>query len=100
VDVRIILSQYEATGSWLEKLQSAGVDASKYVKIQTGVHNKGFIVDGTVVAVGSQNWSGDGVERNRDASLIIYHAGAANYFEGIFLHDWNTLAKQHLVKGA
>jgi hypothetical protein len=56
VDVRIILSQYEATGGWLEKLQSAGIDASKYVKIQNGVHNKGFIVDTTVVAVGSQNW--------------------------------------------
>ena len=100
VDVRIILSQYEATGSWLEKLQAAGIDASKCVKIQNGVHNKGFVVDGAVIALGSQNWSGDGVERNRDASLIIYHAGAANYFEGIFLHDWNTLAKQHLSKGA
>ncbi len=100
VDVRIILSQYEATGGWLEKLQAAGIDAAKLVRIQKGVHNKGFVVDGEVIALGSENWSGDGVERNRDASLIIYHAGAANYFEEIFLHDWTTLAKQKLSTGA
>jgi hypothetical protein len=97
LDVRIILSEYEATGGWLEKLQEAGIEAAKCVRIQHGVHNKGFVVDSKVVALWSQNWSGDGVERNRDASLIIFHEGAAKYFEGIFLHDWETLAKQHLT---
>ena len=95
LDVKIILSEYEATGGWLEKLQAAGLDMSK-VRIQNGVHNKGFVVDSKVVALGSQNWSGDGVLRNRDASLIIYHGGAAQYFEKIFVHDWTTLAKQKL----
>ncbi|MGA2609195.1 MAG: phospholipase D-like domain-containing protein [Terriglobia bacterium] len=95
LDARIILSEYEATGGWLEKLQAAGLDMSK-VRIQNGVHNKGFVIDSKVVALGSQNWSGDGVLRNRDASLIIYHQGAAQYFEKIFLHDWATLAKQKL----
>jgi len=96
LEVCIIMSEYEATGSWLEKLQDAGLDLSK-VKIQKGVHNKGFVVDSKVVALGSQNWSGDGVLRNRDASLIIYHDGAAQYFEKIFLHDWTTLAKHELT---
>lgn len=95
LDVRIILSEYEATGNWLEKLQEAGLEMSA-VRIQNGVHNKGFLVDSKVVALGSQNWSGDGVLRNRDASLIIYHQGAAQYFEKIFIHDWTTLAKQQL----
>ncbi len=95
LDVRIILSQYEATGGWLEKLQELGLDMSK-VRIQKGVHNKGFVVDAKIVALGSQNWSADGVLRNRDASLIIYHDGAAQYFEKIFTHDWTTLAKQKL----
>ena len=67
------------------------------VRIQQGVHNKGFIVDSAVVAIGSQNWSGDGVEKNRDASLIIYNAQAAMYFEQVFIHDWTFLAKQKLV---
>ena len=95
VNVRIILSEYEATGGWLEKLQEAGLGAS-IVRIQNGVHNKGFVVDSKVVALGSQNWSGDGVLRNRDASLIIYHEGAAQYFEQIFNYDWDNLAQQHL----
>jgi len=93
--VRIILSEYEATGGWLEKLQEAGLDTS-VVRIQNGVHNKGFVVDSKVVALGSQNWSGDGVLRNRDASLIIWHADAAQYFEQIFSYDWDTFAKQKL----
>lgn len=96
LDVKIILSEYAATGGWLEKLQAAGLDMSK-VRIQNGVHNKGFVIDSQVVALGSQNWSGDGVLRNRDASLIIYHPGAAQYFEKIFVHDWTTLAKQKLT---
>ena len=95
VQVRIILSEYEATGGWLEKPQEAGLDAS-VVRIQNGVHNKGFVVDSKVVALGSQNWSGDGVLRNRDASLIIWHDGAAQYFGQIFNYDWETFAKQHL----
>jgi phosphatidylserine/phosphatidylglycerophosphate/cardiolipin synthase-like enzyme len=96
LDVRIILSEYEATGGWMEKLQADGFDMSK-VRIQNGVHNKGFVVDSKVVALGSQNWSGDGVLRNRDASLIIYNPDAAQYFEKIFVHDWTTLAKQKLT---
>jgi PLD-like domain len=95
VQVRVILSEYEATGGWLEKLQEAGLDMS-VVRIQNGVHNKGFVVDSSVVAIGSQNWSGDGVLRNRDASLIIYYADAAQYYEQIFSYDWLTFAKQHL----
>ncbi len=100
LDVKIILSQWEATASWLELLQSAGIDVSSYVRIQHGVHNKGFVIDGRVVALGSQNWSGDGVELNRDATLIIYHSDVAAYFSEIFLSDWSTLAERRLSTGA
>jgi hypothetical protein len=95
LDVRLILSQWETqgTGGYLEKLQAAGIDLAS-VRIQTGVHNKGIIVDSSVVMLGSQNWSGDGVIRNRDASLIIYNADAAQYYEQIFLHDWTNMAQQ------
>jgi PLD-like domain len=93
VDVRIILSQWQTTNGWLERLQAAGVDL-RVVKIQNGVHNKGFIVDSCIVALGSQNWSGDGVVRNRDATVIIENSRAAQYYEEIFLHDWERLARQ------
>src|SRR5215472_611781 len=90
VDVRIILSQYQ-TSQWLERLQAAGID-SRLVRIQQGVHNKGFVIDHQKVVVSSQNWSGDGVLRNRDAGVIIDNGSVARYFEEIFLHDWNNLA--------
>lgn len=95
VDVRIICSQWQATQGWLERLQEFGISLST-VRLQNGVHNKGFIVDGEKVAVGSQNWSGDGVLRNRDASVIIDSRTAAQYYEAVFLHDWDRLATQSM----
>jgi len=92
LDVRLIFSQYEIE-SWLEQVQSAGIPAS-VVKIQQGVHNKGIVVDSSVVALGSQNWSADGALFNRDASLIIYDANVAQYYEQVFLHDWENMAEQ------
>lgn len=95
LDVRIILSEWE-TLSYLEQLQAAGVDLDG-VRIQQGVHNKGIICDSRVVLVSSQNWSGDGVLRNRDAGLIIASPDVAAYYEAIFLHDWTNLATKHAV---
>jgi hypothetical protein len=95
LDVRLIMSQYETTDK-LELLQDAGIDLS-HVRIQANVHNKGIIVDSQIVAVGSQNWSGDGVLRNRDATVIIYNEQAAQYWEEIFVHDWTKMAAQQAV---
>ena len=69
LDVKVILSEYEATGGWLEKLQAAGLDMTK-VHIQNGVHNKGFVMDSKVVVIGSQNWSGDGVLRDTSRRFL------------------------------
>ena len=90
VDVRIILSQWQ-NSQWMERLQAAGIDTG-LVRIQQGVHNKGFVVDHQRVVISSQNWSGAGVLQNRDAGLIIDNATIARYFEGIFLHDWDNVA--------
>jgi len=90
VDVRLITSQFQ-TDAWVEKLVGVGIPTS-VLRRQTGVHNKGIVVDSSIVMVSSQNWSADGTLRNRDAGLIIHHPEAAAYFEQIFLHDWNHLA--------
>jgi hypothetical protein len=90
VDVRVILSQWQNT-QWMERLRMAGMDTG-LVRIQNGVHNKGFVVDHERVVISSQNWSGAGVLQNRDAGLIIDNAAVAQYFEQIFLHDWNNVA--------
>jgi PLD-like domain len=92
LDVRLIMSQYETLDK-LELLQDAGIDLA-HVRIQANVHNKGMVVDSAIVALGSQNWSADGVIRNRDATLIIYNEDAAKYWEQIFIHDWTNMAVQ------
>jgi len=94
-DVRLIMSQYE-TLDQLELLKERGIDQS-HIKIQANVHNKGMIIDSSIAVVGSQNWSGQGVSTNRDASLVIYNADAAQYFGQIFLHDWTWMASQHAL---
>jgi hypothetical protein len=93
VDVKIIMSEFEKAG-YLEQLQALGLDVVHNVKIQNNVHNKGIIADGQRVLVSSQNWSTDGTLHNRDAGVIIEHPDAAQYFQQIFLHDWDHLAAQ------
>ncbi|MCC6316404.1 MAG: hypothetical protein IT361_01840 [Gemmatimonadaceae bacterium] len=84
VDVRIICSQYQEPH--LEAMYLQGL--SGVLRIQQRVHNKGIVVDSRTVMVSSQNWSAAGTLRNRDAGVIIEHAGIARYFEAIFLQDW------------
>ncbi len=91
-DVRIILGAHQADNGWLEKLQAVGVELG-VVRLQSGAHTLGVIVDGKTVALGSHIWSGVGALRNRDASLIIHNEKAARYFQQIFLHDWENLAR-------
>jgi hypothetical protein len=62
-------------------------------KVQSKIHNKGIVRDGTEVLVSSQNWSGDGFLRNRDAGLIIEDREVAQYFAGVFDEDWKTRAR-------
>ncbi|HEX3749001.1 MAG TPA: phospholipase D-like domain-containing protein [Streptosporangiaceae bacterium] len=93
VDVKIIMSEFETAG-YLEQLQALGLDVVNNVKIQNNVHNKGIIADGQRVLVSSQNWSTDGTLYHRDAGVIIDHPGAAQYFQQIFQHDWDHLARQ------
>lgn len=96
VDVRIITSQFESTH--LEAMHLAGL--SGVLRIQHAVHNKGIVVDSRTVVVSSQNWSADGTLRNRDAGVIIQHPAIAQFFEAIFLQDWesrSTPASTHPV---
>jgi phosphatidylserine/phosphatidylglycerophosphate/cardiolipin synthase-like enzyme len=50
-------------------------------------------VDERAVMCGSHNWSNDGTLDNRDASLIFHDPEIAAYYQTIFLHDWDRLAR-------
>jgi hypothetical protein len=95
LDVRLITSQFENTPQWIEVMKQHDLD--QVLRIQNRVHNKGIVVDSKVVMVSSQNWSADGVLRNRDAGVIIENADIAAYFEAIFLDDWNVRADVKIV---
>jgi phosphatidylserine/phosphatidylglycerophosphate/cardiolipin synthase-like enzyme len=92
VDVRLIES-LEFGEQWAEKMKQGGVDLTANISLQSTVHNKGFVIDSSVVVVSSQNFSPDGIQLNRDAGVIIESAPIAQYFEKVFLADWNNKAK-------
>jgi phosphatidylserine/phosphatidylglycerophosphate/cardiolipin synthase-like enzyme len=96
VDVRIILRNGGDARGMLQALKVFGIDPAR-VRLLGGCHNKGIVVDSKAVLVSSQNYSADGVRFNRDAGLLVRHAGAAAYFEQIFLHDWDNRATQRVA---
>jgi phosphatidylserine/phosphatidylglycerophosphate/cardiolipin synthase-like enzyme len=99
VDVRLIES-LEYGEQWAEKMKDSGVDLTANISLQPNVHNKGFVIDSSAVVVSSQNFSPDGVQFNRDAGVIIESAPIAQYFESVFLADWNDKATPFVAKSA
>jgi phosphatidylserine/phosphatidylglycerophosphate/cardiolipin synthase-like enzyme len=92
VDVRLI--EDETNGEkWAEKMKDSGVDLTANIRLQKipAVHNKGFVIDSKIVVVSSQNFSPAGVHDNRDAGVVIESPEIVQYFEAVFLSDWNRL---------
>lgn len=86
----------------LERCKDFGLDTD-WIRVQRGCHTKGIVVDSTQVMLGSHNLTNEGAFFNRDASLRVRNAKVAEYFENIFLYDWDVLAKQNaeeVVSGA
>jgi phosphatidylserine/phosphatidylglycerophosphate/cardiolipin synthase-like enzyme len=92
VDVKLIESRQYGE-KWAEKMKDQGVDLTANIALQSNVHNKGFVIDSKVVVVSSQNFSPAGIRQNRDAGVIIENSDIAQYFERIFLSDWENKAK-------
>jgi pimeloyl-ACP methyl ester carboxylesterase len=96
-DVRIILRDLAGVEDIIEALKVHGFPTDRnHVRVQKACHNKGIIVDSKVVVLGSHNWSSDGTCRNRDASLVIYHPDVAQYYEQVFLYDWQRIGGRAL----
>ncbi|SDI59379.1 phospholipase D-like domain-containing protein [Variovorax sp. OV700] len=93
LDVRMIFRNIGPVRKKLESLQLAGFNMDR-VRIQAGCHTKGIVVDSKIVLLGSHNVTNQGVQVNRDASILIEDAPMAEYYERIFLHDWEKLAKE------
>jgi phosphatidylserine/phosphatidylglycerophosphate/cardiolipin synthase-like enzyme len=98
LDVRIIVGSGNAQEKVAVLVEEGFNDEA--IRVQTGVHNKGIVVDGERVLVSSANWSGDGVLRNRDAGLLIEDPAVAEYYERVFLFDWEQRARQFIDQQA
>ena len=70
VDVRLVES-LEFGEKWAEMMVDTGVNLTANIRLQSNVHNKGFVVDSSTVVVSSQNFSPAGVQDNRDAGVVI-----------------------------
>ena len=53
------------------------------------IHNKGVIVDGNEVFIGSINWNENSPTFNREVGVIIKSSEVAGYFTDVFESDWN-----------
>jgi hypothetical protein len=92
LDVRIIFRNIGPIRAKLESLQAAGFNMDR-IRVQSGCHTKGIVIDSAKVLLGSHNWTNQGVEANRDASVLIENPEIAAYYERVFLHDWERLAR-------
>lgn len=92
LDARFIFRNIGPIRKKLESLQLAGFNMSR-IRTQSGCHTKGIIIDSKRILLGSHNFTNQGVQVNRDASLMMQHEGIAQYYERVFLHDWDRLAK-------
>lgn len=95
VDVRIILRDIGGVDADLATLKRLKFPMDN-IRVQPALHTKGIVVDGQRVLIGSQNWTVQGVDTNRDASLIFDNKDIAGYFEARFDHDWERLARQKI----
>ncbi|MHB8606549.1 MAG: phospholipase D-like domain-containing protein, partial [Thermoplasmatota archaeon] len=75
----------------LERLAGAGADA-RAMDANVTLHNKGIVVDGRIVFVGSLNWAYASAVDNREAGLLVDSATLARYYERAFEKDWNASA--------
>ena len=55
------------------------------------LHNKGAIIDGSSVLVGSMNWGSSAALRNREMGVLIHHQDLADDYSASFEEDWNRL---------
>jgi hypothetical protein len=55
------------------------------------LHNKGAIIDGESVLVGSMNWGSSAALRNREMGVLIHHNGLTAEYLASFEEDWNRL---------
>lgn len=93
LDVRVLVGSNQVSEHSELLVSQRGWKRNMFRRQTSKVHNKGILIDGKIAVVGSNNWSSDGTQYNRDSSLIFFSESIARYFTEVFLFDWNNLSK-------
>jgi hypothetical protein len=93
IDVKVMVSRNQKPDSAEVLLTRRGWKASMFRQQTSRMHNKGILIDGKITVVGSNNWSSDGTQYNRDTSLVLFSEDVYRYFADVFLFDWTNLSK-------
>lgn len=93
LDVRVLVGSNQNPEHSELLIGRRGWKRSMFRRQSSKMHNKGILIDGKIVVVGSNNWSSDGTQYNRDTSLIFFSRPIAQYFTEVFMFDWANLSK-------
>jgi phosphatidylserine/phosphatidylglycerophosphate/cardiolipin synthase-like enzyme len=91
VSIKVILepSVYNNNNMFNYFIKS-GISVSWATKKFHNTHSKFMVIDGSIVFVGSMNWSENSMKNNREASVIIYSKEISSSFERIFDEDFSS----------
>ncbi len=99
VDVKIILDDGRGYGfensdmvewaqNWRDYFESHGIEV-KFDWSNETTHDKLIIIDGSIVIVGSTNWSTSALKYNHEANALIDSKEVAQEYEDYFNSLWN-----------
>lgn len=85
VEVAIVTDKTESKNSYnaaaIKKLSQAGVDIRIATRQTALMHNKVLIVDNSIVATGSFNWTTNAEKKNDENLIVIYGKAIATDYE-------------------
>ncbi|QDK78544.1 phospholipase [Spirosoma sp. KCTC 42546] len=93
LDVRILVGSSQQADHSELLIGKRGWKREQFRMQSSKLHNKGVLVDGNIAVVGSNNWSSDGTQFNRDTSLVFFSRPIAQYYTEVFLFDWTNLSR-------
>jgi phosphatidylserine/phosphatidylglycerophosphate/cardiolipin synthase-like enzyme len=91
VTVKVIIDkQPSGAADSADHMESKGIEIAYSSSVFEYCHNKGVIVDNSIVLISSINWSYEAANENREAGVIISDTNVAGFFVDVFAYDWQN----------
>lgn len=89
VEVKVIIDDWpEGNEDAAKYLKERGVDIRVLHDDSLTTHNKFLIFDGSIIVVGSSNWSHFSIEQNHESNVLISSSELSSDFEEYFETLW------------